>query len=249
MITYKNQKEIKIMRVAGKMLHQVLQGALKKVVPGASTAAIDQWIEAEILKLGGEPGFKLVKGYHWASCISINEYVVHTPPSSRIIRDGDVVTIDSGVFLQGLHTDAAWTVQAGKPTDEVTRFLEAGAKAVYDGIAKANPGNHIGDISQAIQAVIETAGYSIVRELSGHGVGRELHEEPTIPCFLNEPIEKTPKIRPGMTLAIEVMYGLGGRKITHDADGWSIKMADDTIAASFEHTVLIAGQKGVILTG
>src|SRR3989344_5323050 len=248
MIVYKNIDEIEQMERAGKILSKVLASALKKLKPGLTTSYIDQEIEKEIILLGGEPGFKKVKGYHWASCICINEQVVHTPPSNRIIKKSDVVTIDTGVFLNGFHTDSAWTIQVEVKNPEITRFLETGQRALKEALNVAKKGNYIGNISKAFQDVIEGAHYSKVRELTGHGVGKDLHEDPYIPCYIDRPIEKTLEIQDGMTLALEVMYSMGGREIIYERPGWSIEIADGSISASFEHTIAIKQGKTLVLT-
>jgi len=248
MIILKSPEEIAIMKRAGSMLHEVLEKAPLYLAPGVTTAEVNEKIENQIIELGGEPGFKKVQGYSWGTCICINQQIVHTPPSDRVIEDGDVVTVDAGVFLEGLHTDSAITVQVGTQDPDVTTFLDTGKKALKKALAQAKVGNRIGHISQAFQDIIEGAGYSIIHELTGHGVGRELHEDPYVPCFVDRKVEKTLSLKPGMTLALEVMYSIGDRKIVNEADGWSIKMADNSIAACFEHTIALTETDTFILT-
>lgn len=249
-MTLKSDSEIEIMKEAGAMLREVLQRVPQYLKPGITTADVNAQVEEHICELGGEPGFKTVPHYDWGTCVCINQQIVHSPPSDRIIKDGDVVTVDAGVLLKGLHTDSALTIQVGTQDPKVTAFLETGRKALNKAIKAAKVGNRIGHISQAFQDTIEPAGYSIVRELTGHGVGKELHEDPYVPCFLSDPsdIAKTRKLVPGMTLALEVMYAMGGDRIVHEEDGWSIKMADESISACSEHTVAITEKSTFILT-
>lgn len=250
MIHLKSDEEIAIMTKAGQMLREVLKKAPEYAQVGTTTMEVNSAIEEHIYSLGGEPGFKMVPNYDWGSCICVNEQIVHTPPSDRILKDGDIVTIDAGVFYEGYHTDSAITVQIGKQDEETTTFLETGKKALKQALKAAKAGNRIGHISYAFQSIIEPAGYSIVPELTGHGVGKELHENPYVPCFVHDvqDIQRTPLLKPGMTLALEVMYAKGGDRIVHEADGWSIKMADNSHAACFEHTVAITKKRTFILT-
>ncbi|OGK38614.1 type I methionyl aminopeptidase [Candidatus Roizmanbacteria bacterium RIFCSPHIGHO2_12_FULL_42_10] len=248
MIRFKSEKEIQDMRIGGKMLHEVILFAEKNARSGITTLELNNILEKKILSLGGEPGFKKVHGYSWASCICINEQIVHTPPSERVIKDGDVVTIDIGVFYNGLHTDSATTIQVPPNDSNVTHFLETGRKALRKAIKVAYGGNRIGHISLAFQSTIEEQGYSIVKELTGHGVGTELHEDPYIPCFLDKPLEKTLKLQQGMTLALEVMYTMGKSEITHESGGWSIRSADHSVAATFEASVALMEKETFILT-
>ncbi len=248
MIHYKSKSDIQSMQHGGAILHDVLKDAAAMVRPGISTMAINNYIESTIVARGAEPGFKRVTGYSWASCICVNEQIVHTPPSNKIIKDGDVVTIDAGVYYGGLHTDSALTVQAGKQTPDVTLFLETGKKALNNALKVTIKGKRIGDISRAFQTTIEGAGYGIVRELTGHGVGKELHEDPYVPCFINRPVEKTLLLEPGLVIAIEVMYAMGLGEMEYEPDEWSIKTADNSLAACFEHTVAITENGALILT-
>lgn len=248
MIHYKTKQQIADMQYGGSILHDVLQDAAAMVEPGITTKHIDNFIDSYITSKGAEAGFKRVEGYSWASCICVNQQIVHTPPTNRVIKDGDVVTIDAGVFYKGLHTDSAITVQAGNQTPEVTKFLETGKVALRKALAVATKGQRIGHISKALQSTIEDAGYSIVRELTGHGVGKELHEDPYVPCFVNRPAEKTLLLEPGLVIAVEVMYAMGGGEMAYEADEWSIKTTDNSLAACFEHSVAITENGSLILT-
>jgi methionyl aminopeptidase len=248
MIHYKSKEDIEKMVHGGAILHDILQKASTMVEVGMSTKHIDSYIDAYIVAQGAEPGFKRVQGYSWATCICVNEQIVHTPPSNRTIKDGDVVTIDAGVFYKGLHTDSAITIQVGKKTPKVTAFLETGKKALSRALEVATNGKRIGDISLALQTTIEADGYSIVRELTGHGVGKELHEDPYVPCFIERSIEKTLPLEPGLVIAVEVMYAMGKGEMTYESDEWSIKTTDNSLAACFEHSVAITKNGALILT-
>lgn len=248
MITYKTAEEIKTMEKAGSILRKALNEAQSYTKVGKTTNDIDKHIDNFIVDAGAEPGFKRVQGYSWASCICVNDQIVHTPPSDRVIEEGDVVTIDAGVYLDGLHTDSAVTVQVGKKDPKVTKFLETGKKALNAALKQAVLGNRIGHISRAFQQIIEPAGYTIIPELTGHGVGKDLHEDPYVPCFLDRPVEKTIKLKEGMTLALEVMYTTGSSTLSYEPDGWSIKVADGGTTACFEHTVAIQSNKPFILS-
>ena len=248
MTILKTAQEIKCMMKGGKILRDVLIYAEKVIEVGMTTKELNDLIEEFIVSHGGKAGFKKVAGYSWATCICVNQQVVHTPPSDRVMEDGDVVTIDAGVYLDGFHTDSAITVQIGTKTPEVTLFLETGKKALSKALEQAKTGKHIGHISEAFQHTIESAGYSIIKELTGHGVGKELHEDPYIPCYSRGSAEKTEKLKPGMTLALEVMYAMGRPEIENEADGWSIKTEDNSLTATFEKSIAILEKKTLILT-
>lgn len=248
MIHLKNQAQIESMKKGGLMLKEALEYARSHVRVGMTTLELNECIEEKIVSLGGYPGFKKVKGYSWGTCICINDQIVHTPPSKRVIQDGDVVTIDAGVYFEGLHTDSAITVQAGTHTHEIQQFLQVGQNALQNALSQAVVGNRIGHISSAFQTTIESAGYSIIRELTGHGVGAQLHEDPFIPCFLDREIAQTKELVSGMTLALEVMYTMGKPKIATERDGWSIRVVDGSPTATFEHTVALSENGTLILT-
>src|SRR3990167_7300010 len=200
------------MKTGGKILADVLFEVLKNIKIGVSEIELDQLAEKLILEKGGEPGFKKVDGYRHTICISTNDVVVHGIPTNYKLKEGDVVGIDCGVYYKGFNTDAAQTVRVQNSesriqnSDEIDRFLETGKKALSEAIRIAKIGNRIGHISQTIQTIVEGAGYSVVRSLIGHGVGKELHEEPEVPGFLNMPIANTPLLKEGMTIAVEVIY-------------------------------------------
>lgn len=257
-ISLKTPEEIAIMAEGGGKLARILEEVLTKVEPGISTLEIDSWIDSLITKAGGTPSFKQVPRYHWASCVGLNQEVVHSiPKKEKIIKEGDLVKIDLGMLWQGWHTDLAWTIlvhssqpclPAGRFTVHSLPFLEAGEKALNEAIRMARPGNRVGDLSLTIQKVIEEAGYYPVRVLTGHGVGKALHEDPLIPGILPGRKEKTPALLPGMTLAIEVIYGEKTGEVLMENDGWTIVTKDGKIAGLFEKTIAVTQDNPLVLT-
>lgn len=229
---------IELMRKSGEITAKALKKVLQSIKVGVSGLELDQIAETEIKKYKGELSFKSVKNYNFASCITINDQVVHGLPSGQKIKEGDLVSIDLGTVYKGWHTDAAWTVEVN---NKKNKFLEIGEEALWQGIAKAVEGNKIGDISAAIQQKVEGAGYSVVRSLVGHGVGRALHEEPEVPGFGEA--GTGPILKAGTTLAIEVIYIMGKKDVVLDQDGWTIKSADGSPAGLFEMSIIV-GPKG-----
>ena len=249
MIKLKTDKEIKIMTEGGARLRKVVKELMPQIKAGMTTAQIDNKAERLIIKMGGEASFTKVTGYFWSTCLPVNEQIVHTPPSNRVLQDGDILTVDIGMYYKGYHTDFADTVAIGKVDKKTDRFLETGKKTLTLAIKKVKKGRRIGEISRTIQDEIEGVGYSIVRELTGHGVGRDLHEDPNIPGFLDSPVENTIMIRQGMVIAIEVIYAIGGGKMVHEEnDDWSIKTKDMSLSACFEHSVAVTDINTLILT-
>jgi methionyl aminopeptidase len=253
MIHIKNAKEIAIMKRSGHILANVLMAiceAAKK--PGMTELEIDAMAEKMIREQGGEPGFMLVPGYKNTICTATNDVVVHGIPTTRVLNEGDIIGIDCGVFLEGFHTDMAETIIVGSPesvSPEVRTFLETGKRALEEGIKVALPGNHIWHISKTIQDIIEKeGGYSIVRSLIGHGVGRELHEDPEVPGYVYAPVHKTPELKEGMTIAIEIIYNMGRREVEYGDDDWTIKTADGSLSGVFERSVVITKDGNEILT-
>lgn len=254
------EKKIEKMTIGGKMLSEVLWEVLSHVKPGVSELELDALAEKLILKKGGYPGFKKVKGYHHTVCVSTNDVVVHGVPSSYTLKEGDVIGIDCGVFYEGYHTDMSETVvvkssnlpagKAGlKVQSDTEKFLNTGKKALEEAIKQAKIGNRVGNISQTIQTIVEGGGYSIVRSLVGHGVGKKLHEEPQIPGYLEEKIEKTPLLKEGMTIAIEVIYNMGKADVTYgNSDGWTISTKDGSLSGVFERTIAVTKDGPVVLT-
>jgi len=250
MINLKTKEEIEIMAEGGRKLRNVVKALLNQIKVGMSTFEIDSLAESLIKKEGGEPSFKKVKGYYWTTCLPINEQVVHTPPSERKLVSGDVLTLDIGMFFKGFHTDYATTFVVGQSDNEkVLNFLETGKRALKKAIAQVKPGQRLGNVSQAIEKEITSEGYFIMKELTGHGIGRQLHEEPYVLGFLDRPIEKTMIIKPGLVIAIEVIYSQGTERIKYEkGNDWSVISADHSLTACFEHTVAVTEKDVLVLT-
>lgn len=248
MIIIKDSSEIKKMQEGGKILAEVLGETLKKIEPGVTEEEVDMFAEELIVKKGGYPAFKKVKGYSNTLCLSVNDVVVHGVPGKRAFREGDVVGVDCGVFYKGLYTDMAETKLIGEIDEKVGRFLETGKEALNKAVSVVKSGRRIGDISTQIEQTVFEAGYSVVRTLVGHGVGKELHEDPEIPGFLDRSIEKTPLLKEGMTIAIEVIYNMGAKELKYDNDGWTIRTKDGSLSGLFERTVLVRRNDCLILT-
>lgn len=250
MIHYKDAAEIEIMKEGGAKLQEAVKLLLPTVKPGQTTFEVDKQAEKLILSQGAEISFNKVKGYSWTTCLPINEQVVHTPPGKRVIKEGDVLTIDIGAYYRGLHTDYATTFVVGESHNEKTRaFLKVGKETLDKAIQQAKVGNYIGNISEVIEESIYSNGYHIMEQLTGHGVGYELHEDPFVPGYLDKPLNETLKIRAGLVLAIEVIYSMGTEQIANEkGEKWSIVTADGSLSACFEHTVAITDKNTFILT-
>lgn len=250
MIDTKTPEEIEIMKVGGKMLADTLFEVLDKARPGMTEIEVDAMADRLISEKGGEAAFKKVKGYHHATCISTNNVVVHGIPSDYKFKDGDVLGVDCGVFYKGFYTDMSQSIIVGKSENpEVEKFIKVGKEALDEAVKVAVLGNRIGHISQKIQEIVEENGYSVVRSLIGHGVGRELHEEPEVPGYLNKKIEKTPLLKPGMTIAVEVIYNMGRFEVSYpNDDGWTIATSDGKLSGLFEITIAITEKGPLILT-
>jgi len=247
-ISIKTKEEIVIMQEGGNLLGKVKAALRERVKEGVSALEVEQLAVELIEKFGGEASFKMVPGYSWATCININEGLVHGIPKENVVfAKGDVVSVDVGMFYKGFHTDTSFT-KAVEPDGETKKFLEAGEQALKRAIAEVRPGRRIFDISLAIQNTVEKAGYAPIKVLTGHGVGRELHEEPKITCFASGERAKSPEITVGMTLAIEVMYTMGDPQVEISKDGWTISMRDGKISALFEETVAVTSRGPLVLT-
>jgi methionyl aminopeptidase len=249
----KTPQEIKKMHAGGQKLAGILRRLQAMALPGVSLLEIEARAIELIHQSGCTPSFTRVPGYRWATCLNINDGFVHGIPKAYTIRKGDVVSIDVGVFYQGFHTDTSVTFQAGSlinqaANDKIQLFLTTGQKVLQQALDVIKPGQRIWHISRAIQTGIEQAGYSVSLTLTGHGVGRTLHEPPKIPCFTYEKPEQTPLIEPGMTLAIEVLYLAGRPAVVTDSDGWTIKSKDGKITGVFEKTIAVTGGGYIILT-
>ncbi len=248
MITLKSPKEIDTMSRAGRIVGDTLELVRRAVRPGISTEELDAKAEAFIRSHpGATPSFKGLYGFPKTLCVSINEEIVHGIPSSRrVLREGSIVSVDVGVCVGGFHADAATTIPVGEIAPEAARLLDATQQALAAGIAEARVGNHVGDIGHAVQAVAEAAGFGVVRELVGHGVGQRMHEDPQVPNH-GQP-HRGPRLQAGMTLAIEPMITMGDYSTRLLEDKWTVVTADGSLAAHFEHTVAITKEGPRILT-
>lgn len=250
MIHLKTEGEIRIMQEAGLKLKKVVAELLPFIKPGITTKKIDEKAEELIKKYGGQPSFKKVKNYFWATCLPINEQAVHTPPSERTIEESDLLTVDVGLFDRGFHTDFATSFIVGtKGEQRKDYFLKVGEKTLEKALAKVKKGNYLGEVSQTIENEIKKAGFFILKELTGHGIGKQLHEDPYVPGFLSGSLTNTYKMRPGLVIAVEVIYSKGTQDIVFEKGSeWSIKTKDGSLAACFEHTVAISNDGTLILT-
>jgi len=249
-IPIKTKEEIKKMREGGRRLAWVMDKVLKQVKSGVRLIELDKLAESLIEKQKGKLSFKMVRNYHWTTCININQGIVHGIPDDYRIRTNDVVSVDIGMFYHGLHTDMARTIRVKERERKrkEDKFLLAGTRALGRAIKAARAGNRLGHVSQAIEKEIRKSGLSPVKVLTGHGVGKKLHEEPQIPCYLEQKIGVTPKLVLGMTLAIEVIYTRGRPDIVLEPDGWTVKTADGSLAGLFEDTVVVTDEGGEVLT-
>jgi methionyl aminopeptidase len=245
-IIRKSQAEIETMARAGKVVADTLALLQESMRPGATTAELDAAAEQYIRSQGGEPTFKGYKGYPAAICASPNDMVVHGIPGPYRLEEGDLISIDVGVTLDGFVADSAWTFPVGEIAPEAERLLETCEQALYAGIEQAREGNEVGDISEAVQRRTEEAGFAVIRSLVGHGVGRSMHEDPQIPNFAGP--YRGPQLRDGMTLAIEPMITAGGAEVYLHEDEWSISTEDGSLSAHFEHTVAVTPEGPRILT-
>lgn len=242
MIFLKTEEEIELLRESNLLVGMTLGEVAKHIRPGISTLELDQVAEEFIRSHGAVPGFLGYGGFPNTLCISVNEEVVHGIPSAkRILQDGDVVSIDCGTLKNGFYGDSAYTFEVGEVADDVKKLLRVTKESLYKGIEKAIAGLRIGDIGHAVQSYCEANGFSVVREMVGHGVGRELHEEPQVPNYGRQ--GQGVKLKEGMVIAIEPMINLGKRHIYQDSDGWTIRTRDKMSSAHFEHTVAV-GKKG-----
>jgi methionyl aminopeptidase len=242
----KTPQEIDSIRRSGKMLGAVLRHVAAAVVPGITTGELDSLGMAEIKRLGGQATFVGYEGYPKAMCISVNEEIQHAIPGSRVLVDGDIVNLDSGVTYEGMITDAGITVGVGQIAPASQRLLDATSEALFRGIDQVKIGNRIGDISHAVEVRLRRDGLGIVKDLAGHGVGHELHEDPSIPNFGHP--NRGAVLREGMTIAIEPIATLGKGAMWVKEDGWTLVTRDSSWAAQFEHTILVTASGAEILT-
>lgn len=246
MIIIKTDAQIEIMRKAGRIVAKTLQMIEGKVKPGISTAEINHAAEEYILSCGARPAFKGYRGFPASVCISIDNEVVHGIPGSRVLVEGQIVSIDLGTIVDGFYGDSAATFPVGEISEEKRELLEVTKRSLEAGIAQVKAGNKLGQVSSVIQKCVEKAGFSVVRDMVGHGIGRNLHEDPQVPHF--GPADAGPVLAKGMVLAIEPMVNVGGYKVTQKPDGWTVVTTDGTDSAHFEHTVAVTENGADILT-
>jgi len=246
MIFYKTEEEIDIIRESAQILGKAHGEVAKSVRPGIKTKDLDKIAEEFIRDHGATASFKGYNGFPATLCISVNENVVHGFPGEYELQDGDIISIDCGVFYKGFHSDSAYTYPVGEISPETLSLLKTTKESLYIGIEEAKFGNRIGDVAFAIQKYVEDRGYTVVRELVGHGLGRNLHEGPEVPNYGKR--GKGPKLNEGLVIAIEPMINLGTRNIVQENDGWTIRTRDRKPSAHFEHTVAIFKDRTEILT-
>ncbi|HLX91683.1 MAG TPA: type I methionyl aminopeptidase [Puia sp.] len=247
MIYYKTQAEIELIRESCRIVGTAIAEAAKLLRPGLTTSYINLKVEELILDLKGSPSFKGYRGYPYASCISVNEAVVHGFPSSKELKPGDIISVDVGVLKNGYHGDSAYTFALGDPGKEVLQLMKVTKESLYKGIDKAIAGNRVGDISFAVQDYAEKQfGYGIVRELVGHGLGKSLHEDPQVANYGRRGTGA--KLHQGLVIAIEPMVNLGTRDVYYDDDGWTVRTKDGKAAAHYEHTVCVDKLNAQILS-
>jgi methionyl aminopeptidase len=248
MIQLKSPRELETMAAGGRILAATHQHIAPALVPGATTLEIDTMVENFIRShAGATPSFKGLYGFPGSACISLNEEIVHGIPSAkRVLKDGDIITVDIGVYYGGFHTDSAWSYPVGRISAEAKRLLEVTEASLWAGIKETKIGNHIGDIGAAVEGVVEAAKFSVVRDLVGHGVGAQMHEEPQVPNH-GKP-KRGPRLQLGMTIAIEPMVNAGGPATRTLADKWTIVTLDGELSAHFEHTVAVTADGPRVLT-
>jgi methionyl aminopeptidase len=248
-IVYKTAEEIARMRRAGRIVAGTIERVVAAVRPGRSTADLDRVAEEHIRGEGALPSFKGYRGFPASICASLNHEIVHGIPSaSRVLREGDLLSLDFGAIWEGFHADSAVTVFVGgrAPSPEAEKLVRVTADALEAGIAAIGPGGRLGDIGAAIQQVAEGAGFSLVREYGGHGIGRALHEDPFVPNL--GPAGRGPEMKPGLVLAIEPMVNAGGHETRLLADDWTVVTADGSLSAHFEHTIAVTPDGNEVLT-
>lgn len=246
MIIIKNNKEIDLMRSAGKIVAETLLLIEEKVRPGITTAELDRIAEEFITKHGAKPSFKGLYGFPASLCISVNEQVVHGIPGGYVLKDGDIVSVDCGAKINGFHGDAARTFGVGNITKEAERLINVTEESFFKGIEYAKVGNRLTDISHEIQNCVEAAGFSVVRDFVGHGIGRVVHEDPDIPNY-GRP-GRGPKLVEGMALAIEPMVNVGNYKVKTLSNDWTVVTSDGSLSAHYENTIVILPDGPEILT-
>ncbi len=248
MIIYKSPDEIDKMRVSGRITAATIERVVAAVRPGVSTADLDAVAEASIRERGAVPNFKGYRGFPASICASLNDEIVHGIPSKRrVLREGDLLSLDFGAIWEGFHSDSALTVFVGEPpSSEAEKLVRVTEEALEAGIAQIRPGGRIGDISSAVQQRAEAAGFSVVREYVGHGIGRAMHEDPQVPNY--GAAGRGPELRPGLVIAVEPMLTMGGWETAVLADDWTVVTRDGSLSAHFEHTIAVTNDGPEVLT-
>ncbi|WPX07878.1 type I methionyl aminopeptidase [Anaerocellum danielii] len=246
MITIKSEAELDSMRAAGRIVAMVLKELEKLIRPGITTKELDEFAEEYIIKNGGIPSFKGLYGYPASICTSVNDEVVHGIPGMRRLEDGDIISIDVGVCVDGLHADAARTFAVGKISETARFLIKVTEESFFEGIKNAVAGKRVGDISNSIQRYVESRGFSVVRDLVGHGIGRKFHESPQVPNFGKAGVGI--RLIKSMTLAVEPMVNEGSYKVYTDKDGWTVKTLDGKLSAHYENTIIITESLPEIIT-
>jgi len=246
MIYFKSKEEIELIKESSLLVGKTLAEVARVIGPGVKTISLDKLAEDFIRSNGGSPGFKGYNGFPYTLCISVNEQVVHGFPGERVLVEGDIVSVDCGVFMNGFYGDSAYTFAVGEIRPEVLQLLKRTRESLYLGVEMAADGKRVGDIGFVVQNYVEQFGYSVVRDLVGHGVGRNLHEKPEVPNYGKRGTGV--RLREGMVIAIEPMINLGVKNVIQENDGWTIRTADRMPSAHFEHTVAVGPVKGEILS-
>jgi methionyl aminopeptidase len=245
-IVIRSEREIMVMRQAGRVVAIVLEILSRAIRPGMETKELDVIAGRELKKLGAKPSFKGYHGFPANLCVSVNDEIVHGIPGERVLKEGDIVSLDFGSIYDGFQGDAAVTVSVGEVKPEAKRLMETTEDALEAGIAKAYAGARLGDISAAVQRCAESVGYSVIREYTGHGIGRQMHEEPQIPNF-GQP-GTGPVLKKGMVLALEPMVSMGDWRTRLGSDHWTVSTADGSLSAHFEHTIAVTDAEAEVLT-
>ncbi len=252
MINIKSKNEIELMKAAGKIVAGALETAKENIIAGISTFSLDRIVEKYIIKNGASASFRGQKGFRGAidfpacCCMSVNDEIIHGIPGDRVLKDGDIVSIDVGACYKGFHGDAARTFKVGRVSDEAERLIKVTEESFFKGIEKAVPGNRINDISGAIQDCVEMNGFSVIKDFTGHGIGTELHEDPAVPNYRTR--FRGVRIQQGMALAIEPMVNYGGEEIVLLDNKWTVVTADGSLSAHYENTVIVTNNGAEILT-
>ncbi len=248
MIILKSPREIQLMREAGRLVARAHQAVAPEIRPGVTTQSLNNFLDTFIRDHGATPSFLGSLGYPASVCISVNEELVHGIPGPRVLRDGDIVSIDIGVYLNGYHGDSGWSYAVGEISPLAQHLFKVTENALYAGIEQALVGKRLHDIGYRIQNIVEGAGFHVPRDLVGHGIGRDMHEDPDVPNYWQSGMPRGPRLRSGMTLAIEPMVIAGTWETATLEDDWTVISADRSLTAHFEHTVAITAEGPLVLT-